>query len=519
MGGDINMAKIGEIMQNFIMSNHQRAIWFMKTMPFSFWERKGEKMALSVFHDSVKKSFAYQDFLKKNNINPSEINTINDFKEKLPTMTKQNYLNQYPLEKLAIGEIKKETFGLCFTSGSTGLPTALLISKKSLTPVINGVISFFHYLWDIRSPSISTLCINGFALGPWLASFLSNYVLGKEAENFNFTLVTTGGDPLTMIEVIEKIGRQYDQILIMGYSSVLKLFIEEAEKRKLNLEIYNIRILSAGESLSKNLKKYMLNKIDTEQKNFWKILDFFATTDASVIGFGTPLAEVVRQIIDQNRKLCFEIFGLREIQNLFQYNPAAIFLEEIDNKITVTKPGLIPLIRYQIGDLGKIVSFEKLKNILEKSGYKIDELLKEAGWYKGYFKWPFFTFLDRADDMIVIYSGAKIYPQNLFSLFEKKETKEIRSFKITTQEDINQNKRFLVYLELKPDLEFNSEELNDLEKKYQKLIHEELLKNNLDYKDAYHLNPELTYPLIKIFPYKKGPFEKDKSRPKVKLVI
>jgi len=59
------MSKIGRIFQNFILSNPKRAIWFMKTMPASFWEKQGRKLALEAFREAVKNSPAYQDFLKK----------------------------------------------------------------------------------------------------------------------------------------------------------------------------------------------------------------------------------------------------------------------------------------------------------------------------------------------------------------------------------------------------------------------------------------------------------------------
>jgi len=513
------MPKIGDLMQKFIMSSPKRAIWFMTTMPASFWEKKSQKMALQTFHEAAKKVPAYQDFLKKHNVNPDEIKTLKDFQEKVPIMAKNNYLSQYSLEQLSQGEIKKESFGMCFTSGTTGKPASMLISKKSLPQVIYGVMGFFHHLWEIRSSCNYTLCINGFALGPWLASFLSNFVLGKEAEQYNFTLITVGSDPKRMTEILEEIGDNYDQVLIMGYSSILKQFFEEAERNRINLKKYNIRILSSGEPLPKNFKKYILDQIGDSEKDFWKILDFFATTDASVLGFGTPLATVLHQIINTNKRICSEIFNLNEIENLFQYNPASIFLEEKENKILVTKPGIIPLIRYQIGDLGKVISFEKMKEVLEKEGYNIDDLLKKADWQKGYFKWPFFTYLGRADNMLKIYSGAKVYAENLLGILEKPEAKEIRSFKLTTENDENLNTRLIVYLELKPGLAPSTQELDRLTKKYQKIIHEELFKNNLEYQDAYRLNSEVVLPIVRIFTYGKGIFERDKSKPKTKLLI
>ena len=491
----------------------------MKTMKAEFWEKKGQKMALEVFHQAAEKVPAYQDFLKKQGINSSTIKTLEDFQERVPVMTKNNYLSQYSLNELSQGEIKKNAFGMCFTSGITGSPASMLTSKKSLPPVINGIMGFFHYLWETRSPSNYTLCINGFALGPWLASFLSNFVLAKEAERYNFTLVTPGSNPEMMAETLERIGKSYDQVIVMAYPTILKAFFDEAEKREINWNEFNVKILSAGEPLPINLREYVLNKIDPQRKDPWRILDFFATTDASVLGFGTPLAMVIHQIINGDEGLCSSIFGLKEIPNLFQYNPAAVFVEEVEDKLNVTKTGVIPIVRYQMGDLGKVASFSKMISALQKKGYSIENLLKKSGWQKGCFKWPFFIYLGRADDMVIIYSGAKVYARNLFNLLERPETKEIKNFKLTTETDDSYNIRLIVYLQLNPGLNFSPQDLTKMEEKYQKLVHEELLKSNIDYKDAYRLNPNITRPIVKIFSYGEGPFEKDQSKPKPKMVI
>jgi len=514
------MAKISEIMQNFIMSSPKRAIWFMKTMKAGFWEKKGQKMALEVFHQATEKVPAYQDFLKKQGVDPSAIKTLEDFQEKVPLMTKKNYLSQYSLAELSQEEIKKETFGMCFTSGTTSVPLGMLIYKKSFPLALRGFINYLHYLWDIYSPSKSILFMNGLALGPWLAGFFVNLIVAKEVEKHNFTLVTPGSDPTMMVEILEKIGRNYEEIIIICYSSVLRAFFEEGEKRKINWKEFNIKILTGGEVFPSTFRETFFSKIDPSlKKNPWRIVEIFATSDASILGYETPLTILIKELLNKRKELCLKIFDKEKIENLFQYNSLSVFLEEKGEKVCVTKPGVIPLIRYQIGDLGKMISFETMKEILAKEGYNIDDLLKKASWQKGYFKWPFFAFLGRGDDMIAIYSGAKIYSQNLFSLLEKPEAKEIKSFKISTQVDENQNKRFVVYLELKSDLKFSQEESIKSEQKYQKLIHEQLLKTNIDYKDAYRLNPKIVLPIVKIFPFSGGLFKEDKNRQKPKLVI
>jgi phenylacetate-coenzyme A ligase PaaK-like adenylate-forming protein len=84
-----NMAKISDVLQNFIMSNPKRAMKFMSSMSASFWERQGRKRALSIFHEAAEKVPAYKRFLKLKEVNSKEIKTFEDFQKRVPIIDKK----------------------------------------------------------------------------------------------------------------------------------------------------------------------------------------------------------------------------------------------------------------------------------------------------------------------------------------------------------------------------------------------------------------------------------------------
>jgi hypothetical protein len=77
----------------------------------------------------------------------------------------------------------------------------------------------------------------------------------------------------------------------------------------------------------------------------------------------------------------------------------------------------------------------------------------------------------------------------------------------------------VVLLELKPNLKPTPEEMEILERKYRDLIHRILMTTNIDYRDAYRTDPEITLPEVQFFPDGEGVFKEDSSRPKPKMVI
>jgi len=512
------MPKIGDVMQKFIMSSPKRAIWFMTTMPASFWEKQSQKMALQTFHEAAKKVPAYQDFLKKHNVNPDEIKTLKDFQEKVPITSKKNFLHQYPLIDLTDKEFKK-IYGLCYSSGSTGMPTPFFYRRKIFFAIFQGWLSWLNYIWDICSFSNNTLFINAAPLGVWAWGYNTHLLMGYILKKYNITYTTPGCDPQMVLKILKEIGENYSQVIISTIPSLIKQVLDEGDKQNLKWEKFNLKIQLAGEYLSKDFQDYILSKIDPKNKTTTRIFNIYAAGDAGVLGITLPLSLLIQKLVEKDENLKSSLLTDPSL-SLFQYNPLSVFLEEKEGDLLITTTtSSIPIIRYKLGDSVKIISFQEMENKLKECGYFISDLLKEEDWQKGYFKWPFLILQGRSDDMLTIFSGAKISPQNLFPLLDMPEAKEINSFKLTTETEKDFNNRLVVYLELKDNLKPSTQDVINLEKKYQKLVHQCLSKTNIDYQDAYRLNPEMVLPIVKVFPFGQGAFNEDKKRPKIKIVI
>ncbi|MGB9743241.1 MAG: phenylacetate--CoA ligase family protein [Minisyncoccales bacterium] len=491
----------------------------MTTMPASFWEKKGEKMALRTFHEAAEKVPAYKDFLKKHNVDPKTIQNLKDFQEKVPISSKKNFLHKYSLADLTGKEFDK-VFGICFSSGSTGIPTPFLYRRKIFFSAFQGWLSWLDYMWDICSPSNNTLFINTTPLGVWSFGYTINLLMGRVLGKYNITYVTTGCDSQMVLKILKEVGENYSQVIISTIPSFLRKILDEGDEQGIKWEKLNLKLQLGGEYLSEDFQEYILSKIDPERKEGWRIFNLLAAGDTGLIGFTPLLPMIIQKIAKKDEKFRSILLDQKSPFSLFQYNPLSIFLEEKEDNLLVTATAsLVPIIRYKIGDSAKIVSFSEMEKKLKSCGYTIPALLEKEGWQKGYFKWPFLIFLGRSDDMITIFSGAKISPQNLSPLLNMPEAKEIKSFKLTTQTNKNLEVKLVVYLELKPNLKPTPQEKADLERKYQNLVHQCLLKTNIDYQDAYRISPDRVLPQVKIFLSGQGLFQDDISRPKPKMVI
>jgi len=513
------MSKIGRIFQNFILSNPKRAIWFMKTMPASFWEKQSEKLALKTLQEAVEYSPAYRDFLEKEGVDPKSIKTIEEFKQKVPIILKTNFLQFYPIEEL-VGKKFNEIFGICFSSGSTGKPCPFLYKREMATTIFQGYAGWLDYFFDLFSQKISTLYINAAPLGVWAFGYLMTLFFARVLDKYPVTYLTPGPDSKLVVNILSEMGKHYDQVIIATTPSLLSKIFDEGDEESLKWEEFDLKFVLGGEPLTDGFKGYIFSKVDPERKNPWRILNILGTGDASIVGIGLPVAEIVEKIAREDQKLQSELSSQNIPFSVFQYNPMSVFLEEKEEKLLITsRVGLAPIIRYQIGDGGKIVPFVEMEKKLKSYGYRIEELLKKEGWKKGYFKWPFLVFFGRIDQTVTIFSAAKISAQNLLPLLDMPEAKEIRSFKITGRPDEKGEIKLVVFLELKPKIKPTPTEWVNLENKYRHLVHQVLMKTNIDYQDAYRIDPTRTLPIVKILRYGEGVFEEDLSRPKPKMVI
>jgi len=169
------MAKIGELMQKFIMSNPDRALKFFASRSAEWWERRGEKKALQTFHATAERVPAYKDFLKKHGITDhTKIQTLEDFKKYVPLLTKENYILAYDLkERLAVPY--EDLFTISTSSGTMDKPiywprTAF---QDKMTSRYFELI--FRDVYQIHK--LSTLAIVAFSLGNYIAGELVNFVV------------------------------------------------------------------------------------------------------------------------------------------------------------------------------------------------------------------------------------------------------------------------------------------------------------------------------------------------------
>lgn len=440
--------------------------------------------ALTLFHSVAAEVPAYRDFLKREEIDPSRIQTSADF-QTLPLLTKQNYMTVYPLPQRCRGEKLHDCEMIAVSSGSTGTP---LFWPRSLRHELDVAFRFEQIFRDAfqadRRPTLAVIC---FALGTWVGGMYTAACCRHLAQKgYPITLVTPGNNKNEIFRVIETLGPHFEQVVLAGYPPFIKEVIDHGIAQGIDWKRYRIRMVFAGEVFSEAWRTLVCERVGSSDP-VHDTASLYGTADAGVLGNETPISVALRRFFAEHPDAARKRFGESRLPTLVQYDPLSRFFEVTpEGTLIVTGDNGVPLIRYHIADKGGVIPYETmLRFVKENGGDPLTDL-------RGVYPLPFVYLFGRAD-FTVSYYGANVYPENVTVALEQAPIKQwvTGKFVLQVKETETKDKRFSVAVELLPGITGDEEKRQAIAASIQR----ELLRLNSEfahYVPAARQRPEVT---------------------------
>lgn len=416
--------------QNTLATNHDDA--FIK--------------ALELFREASMRVPAYKDFLKKNNINPDTIKTLEDFK-RLPIMDKKNYLRAYPLNELCWDGKLSNLHILSSSSGSTGEPFLWPRGEAQDLEGSSTHEKIFKEVFHIDKHK--TLFIVCFAMGTWISGpFSLSCAANLTKKGYDILTVTPGIDSDTTFALFKNLSPYFDQIIISGYPPFIKDLLDLGPSQGINWKKHNIKFLFAAEGFSEKWRKYVHEKVGAKD-NITTSINIYGSADAAVLGHETPLTTKIRLAVSNNSNKVNALFGEHRLPTLAQYDPTLKYFEEIDSSLIFTTRSGIPLIRYSIGDSGGVYTYEEMFAKLDEIGIEKEKVLLKGKKENAIWRMPFVYVFGRKDFTVTLY-GLLIYPEHIKFGLEKPQVQKYITgkFVMSIEYDENQNQYLLLRIEL-----------------------------------------------------------------------
>jgi phenylacetate-CoA ligase len=413
-----------------------------------------------------------------------------------PPTGKASYVAAYPEEERCRGgRIEIAGSVVDESSGSSGRPYNWIRSRRELRTVHKNLAGYTTLVF----PSERRFVINAYSMGAWATGTNTGIAMARVAMVKN-----TGPDLEKIVDTLRHFGPGFDYLLT-AYPPFLKHLLDKLDAEEFPWSRYRLSALVGGEGMTEALRDYL-------ERRFVKVRSGYGASDLTIGMAGeTDLTVWLRRRLRTDGRLRSALLGPDEsrLPMIFQYNPLETYLETTpDDEIlcTVNTTAVLnPKVRYNIGDEGRLMSFDAVvKAVAAEPGAWAEA---EAAWRVDRIRLPL-LFLFGRKDSTVSYMGANIYPQDVeYGLYQGNPMAHlIESFRLSLEERADLEARPTVNVQLRGGVELAEAERRELAAVCRRGVLRYLAEVSRDFAESLAEDPSAADLRIRVHDHGSGPF-------------
>jgi phenylacetate-CoA ligase len=215
------------------------------------------------------------------------------------------------------------------------------------------------------------------------------------------TVITPGIDVDENIRILRELSPGFEQSLLFGYPPLVRDIVTGAITGGIDFQRSAVRLIMAGESITEDWRNHIEQGLHTPEDSLGSLL-IYGTADAGIVGFESPASRYIRKHASCTPALRNSLFpGAVHLPTLVEFDPAIRWIEEVDGKVVFTAFNSLPLIRYAIGDYGRVIDADAVL-----------DAFRNVGLAPPLVRRPFVAVYGRPDVAASFYS-LNIYPENV----------------------------------------------------------------------------------------------------------
>jgi phenylacetate-CoA ligase len=388
---------------------------------------------------------AYREFLRAHGVDGRELRAVEDL-EALPPLTKENYVQAYPLAARCRDGDLASCDMIAVSSGSTGEPT---IWPRFLSDELAVTVRFeqvFREAFDAdRRRTLAVVC---FPLGTWVGGmFTASCCRHLAVKGYPLTVVTPGNNKAEILRSVRSLAPMFEQTVLLGYPPFLKDVVDAGTADGVRWAEHRIKLVLAGEVFSEEWRSLMMERAGMSRP-LHDSASLYGTADAGVLGNETPVSVAIRRFLAERPDAARAVFGEARLPTLVQYDPFARYFEAHEGKLLFSGENGVPLVRYRISDTGGVVPYATMMERLLDLGFDAEAEARRHG-PRGVRPLPFVYVFGRSH-FAVSYYGANVFPETVSIALEQPGTRDLVTGKFVMEvvEDAARDPQLVVAVEL-----------------------------------------------------------------------
>jgi len=289
--------------------------------------------------------------LVEHGIDADAIRTLDDF-HGLPILTKESYVDQWPLRARLTGGTLSAARTISRSSGSSGRArswprgrSADVAGADLYAPLLDGVM---------RARERDVLCVVAFAMGTWTAGTYTVTALETlAARGLRLSVLSPGIDVESLTEILRDLAPHYDATVLFGYPPFVLQALEHAARSDVDLPALTLTCALSGEATTETFRRTLRELTGRDDD---AALSVYAAADIGLIAVESPAAAALRGCFDRDIELRTKLVGGAErLPTLFELDDRHVAVESDDGRLLFTTGGAMPLVRYALGDHGTVL--------------------------------------------------------------------------------------------------------------------------------------------------------------------
>ncbi len=271
---------------------------------------------------------AYQKFLESSG--SAEQKNPRTFAQ-IPIMEKDNYIKKFPMHETMIGGRLPSSGQVDTSTGTSGKPTMWVRGKNER----KSVKTLLNFAATVVVKNKPLFFVNAFALGPWATGITTAGALVDRAITFN-----SGPDADKILDFLENFPpEEYPEhcYVIAGYPPFMKMLLEKAAERGVDLNKYPLKAVVGGEACSDQLRSMLIKQTDKDsiaRQGFDEVFSSYGASDLDInLGYESPFELQLREACRIHPEMAAELYGANEpIPMIFHYDPMNYYIETNENQ-------------------------------------------------------------------------------------------------------------------------------------------------------------------------------------------